>query len=515
MNKRFNRGLWWVKRDFRITDNTALCDAVAQCETVTALFVVEPELCSAQETSFLHFHAWQQAADYLSKQLAAIGGRLIIRIGRPEDVLETLRREHQMDALFSHQETGSAVTFTRDLRVKNWATEHKLPWLESHQNGVVRALQDRDQRQPIIRQRLFEASVMSAPSSIETWPDVPMSDSWPLFESVSGKAVDARIQISELQIVTEAAAQSTLNTFLSDRGLRYSGGISSPNTAFTAGSRLSTHLAWGTISLRQVFHALQERARELHSQSSAQDMQWRKSLKAFQSRLHWHDHFMQRLESAPNMESEAINPAYRDIGYGDNEQILHAWCTGYTGLPLIDACVRCLAATGFLNFRMRAMLVTTGCFGLAQSWQALQYPLARLFLDYEPGIHFSQVQMQAGVVGINTLRVYSPHKQLLDHDKNTQFIKRWIPELRSFDAEAITNYESQDLGDYPSPIVDIKATGKVIKDQIYAVRQSEPGRKDAATVLQLHGSRKRSTVRKTPKPKKPDKPSPQLSLDFD
>ncbi|MFT4728407.1 MAG: deoxyribodipyrimidine photo-lyase [Granulosicoccus sp.] len=515
MNKHFKRGLWWVKRDFRIKDNAALRDALAQCETVTALFVIEPELCASEETSFLHFHAWQQAADYLSTQLAAIGGRLIIRIGRPEGVFENLRVEQQMDALFSHQETGSAVTFARDLRVKHWAKENNLPWFESHQNGVVRALQDRDQRQPIIRQRLFETSVMSAPSSIEWWPDMPVSNSWPMFESVSGKAVDKRIEVPELQIVTEAAAQNTLNTFLSDRGLRYSGGISSPNTAFTAGSRLSIHLAWGTISLRQVFHALQDRSRELHSQSGAQDLQWRKSLKAFQARLHWHDHFMQRLESAPNMETEAINPAYRDIRYGDNAQILQAWCDGYTGLPLIDACVRCLAATGFLNFRMRAMLVTTGCFGLAQSWQALQYPLARLFLDYEPGIHFSQVQMQAGVVGINTLRVYSPHKQLLDHDSNAQFIKRWIPELRTFDAEAIANYESRDLGDYPSPIVDINATGKEIKDQIYAVRQSEAGRKDAATVLELHGSRKRTTRRRAPKAKKPEKPNPQLSLDFD
>lgn len=515
MNKHFKRGLWWVKRDFRITDNVALSDALAQCETVTAVFIIEPELCAAEETSFLHFHAWQQAADYLSKQLTALGGRLIIRIGRPEDVFESFRHTHQMDALFSHQETGSAVTFVRDLRVKRWANENRVSWFESHQNGVVRALRDRDQRQHIIRQRLFESSAMSAPSSMVSWQDMPVSDLWPKFEPVSGKAVDERIQVAELQIVTEAAAQRTLNSFLSDRGLRYSGGISSPNTAFTAGSRLSIHLAWGTISLRQVFHALQERGRELSSQSEAQDMQWRRSLKAFQSRLHWHDHFMQRLESAPNMESEAINPAYRDIQYGDNEQVLQAWSTGYTGLPLIDACIRCLAATGFLNFRMRAMLVTTGCFGLAQSWQALQYPLARLFLDYEPGIHFSQVQMQAGVVGINTLRVYSPHKQLLDHDSNAQFIKRWIPELRSFGAEAITSYESQDLGDYPSPIVDIKATGKVIKDQVYAVRQSELGRKNAATVLMLHGSRKRTTRRKAPKVKKPDKPDPQLSLDFD
>lgn len=515
MNKQFNRGLWWVKRDFRITDNGALSAALTQCETVSALFVVEPELCVAEETSYLHFHAWQQAADHLSTHLQRLGGQLIIRIGRPEDIFESLRSEHHIDALFSHQETGSAVTFARDLRVKRWASEHNLPWVETQQNGVVRGLQDRDQRQAIIRRRLFETNIINAPHSVTPWSTSPASDVWPTFETVSGKAVDERIQLPKLQVVTEEAAQQTLHSFLYDRGLRYSGGISSPNTAFTAGSRLSTHLAWGTISLRQVFHALEARGRELASQSGAYEMQWRKSLHAFQSRLHWHDHFIQRLESAPTMEVEAINPAYRAIQYGDHEQVLTAWCTGNTGLPIIDACIRCLAATGFLNFRMRAMLVTTGCFGLAQSWQSLQYPLARLFLDYEPGIHFSQVQMQAGVVGINTLRVYSPHKQLLDHDSDAQFIKRWIPELRSFDAGMIANYDSQDLGDYPAPIVDIKTTGKIIKDQIYAVRQSEDGRRDSASVLKRHGSRKRMTPVKRSKSQKPDKPSAQLSLDFD
>ena len=482
---------------------------------MVALFIIEPDLCVAPETSYLHFHVWQQASDNLSEQVSALGGHLLIRIGEAKNVLDTLWSKHHFDALFSHQETGSALTFKRDRRIQLWADKQKLPWFESHQNGVIRGLNDRDKRQSIIRERLFKTPILSAPLYIPSWPVKPASDSWPGFEDVSGRPPDKRIQVRELQRVTEAAAQQTLHAFLYDRGVRYSGGISSPNTAFTAGSRLSTHLAWGTISLRQVFGALEGRKRELASQSGAQWAQWRKSLNAFQARLHWHDHFMQRLESAPDMEFEAINPAYRHITYSDCEPVLQAWIAGHTGLPLIDACIRCLAATGFLNFRMRAMLVTTGCFGLAQSWQALQYPLARFFLDYEPGIHYSQVQMQAGVVGINTLRVYSPHKQLIDHDPDARFVKRWIPELRSFDADAISDYESRSLGDYPSPIVDIKARAKVIKDQIYAVRQSEVGRREASTMLKQHGSRKRTADRSRPKINKHRVPKAQMTLDFE
>jgi len=215
------------------------------------------------------------------------------------------------------------------------------------------------------------------------------------------------------------------------------------------------------------------------------------------------------------MEYEAINPAYRNINYEDSEPLLQAWKNGRTGLPMIDACIRCLAATGFLNFRMRAMLVTTGCFGLAQSWQVLQYPLARLFRDYEPGIHYSQVQMQAGLVGINTLRVYSPHKQLIEHDPKAQFVKHWVPELRSFSFEAIANYSDQSLGDYPRPVVDIAKTGKTIKDQIYDIKQSKAGQTEAAIMLEKHGSRKRPIAKRRSSVKKNKSINPQLNFDFD
>ncbi|MFK7854293.1 MAG: FAD-binding domain-containing protein [Granulosicoccus sp.] len=515
MNKRFSRGLWWVKRDFRLCDNEALCHAIELCDTVVALFIIEPALCKAPESSFLHFLAWQQACEHLSEQLDAKGGRLITRVGNAADVFEDLYKRYQFEALFSHQETGSELTYKRDCQIVRWAHSHKVPWFESFQNGVVRGLQNRDDRQPVIRERLFESQSRATPSQFTAWSDTPSSDAWPSFETVSGRLRDERIQVRKLQPVTEADAQKTLQAFLYDRGVAYAGGISSPNTAFAAGSRLSVHLAWGTISLRQVFTALRVRTEELAKQPNAKSAQWRKSLNAFQARLHWHDHFMQRLESAPDMERAAINPAYRHIEYGDCKPVLQAWMQGTTGLPLVDACVRCLAATGFLNFRMRAMLVTTGCFGLAQSWQALQYPLARLFLDYEPGIHFSQIQMQAGVVGINTLRVYSPHKQLVDHDPHGAFVKKWIPELRPFSADSIRNYESESLGDYPEPIVDIKSTAKIIKDQIYAVRKSEQGQEEAARMLDLHGSRKRAASNKKTAAKKNQIPDAQLKLDFD
>ncbi len=456
------------------------------------------------------------------------------------EALERIRCADGFDALYSHEETGSHITYTRDIAVDQWARTHGIVWHQAHQNGVIRGLVDRDKRQPVIRERLLATPPRPAPAKMATWridafgtvedavgskrPAEPvLIDEWPEFAHLSQRPADSRISLGDTQIITETDAQAVWTSFLHQRGVRYSGGISSPNTAFEAGSRLSAHLAWGTISLRRVFHETWQRDRELAQFADPQAHQWRKSLKAFQSRLHWHDHFIQRLESAPSMEFEALNPAYRDIGYGDNEALLNAWEYGRTGLPLIDACMRCLAATGFLNFRMRAMVVSAGCFGLAQSWQSLHNPLARVFLDYEPGIHLSQIQMQAGIVGINTLRVYSPHKQLLDQDPHAVFVKRWIPELREFDATQIALYNERSLGHYPEPVTDIQSNTRTIRDQVYAIRQSQAGREASQQVLVKHGSRlpgndraraKRSPSKAKKKTAKKSISKNQMTLDF-
>lgn len=516
----YGKSIWWIKRDFRLADNAALCEAIASSDSVLPLFVFEPTVLCAPDASIFHLQAQWQALTALRRALERKGVCIQVATGEVTEVLECLYQNDGFDALFSHQETGADVTYQRDLRVQQWCREHRIDWHEPPQNGVIRRLEHRDQRAQIIKQRLFDTAPLPEPSPFNSWQssllasDIPAVAALPVAESRCHNDPDA------LQLVTEEAAHKDLDEFLGSRGYGYSGGISSPNTAFKVGSRLSPHLAWGTISLRTVFHASEALLKEMAGRKDTEAIQWRKSIRAFQSRLHWHDHFVQRLESAPFMEFEAINPAYRFLQYLDDRQALEAWCCAQTGIPLIDACMRCLRCTGFLNFRMRAMLITTACYGLGLSWRSVQDPLAQVFLDYEPGIHLSQVQMQASVVGINTLRVYSPLKQLLDQDPECTFVKRWVPELRPFSAAEIIQYEHRKLGAYPAVIVDLKQNEKFIKDQIYAIRKSETGREASAKVLEEYGSRRPSRGRSKPVKKKQasrKKPvaSRQMPLDFD
>lgn len=204
------------------------------------------------------------------------------------------------------------------------------------------------------------------------------------------------------------------------------------------------------------------------------------------------------------MEFRHLNPGYNDMPLATGEQAqrnLVAWQQGNTGIPMVDACMRCLHATGYINFRMRAMLVSFLTHHLAIDWRWGVEHLARLFLDFEPGIHYAQFQMQAGVTGINTIRLYNPIKQGQEKDPEGAFISRWCPELAKLPVNFIhqpwqlTAMEQQlydfSMGkDYPEPIVDVNEAAKTARERLWSWRKKPAVRAHKKQILSRHAAPK-------------------------
>ena len=490
MNKSVS--VFWFKRDLRLHDNEALQRAIQSSFPVLLIYIFEPSLENDPHYDKRHFRFIQQSLNDLNQSLYKYNTQILALEKEAVDAFTYLSDYFNIKELYSHIETGLAITRERDQSVQQFCTANGISWKEYQNNGVHRFRENRDQWKEQWYEYMHQPQI-----NFKAKREDFVSKNYLL--QLNLRSAQKEIEKNTyFQPGGRSVALQYANSFFSERIVNYNNDISKPGPARKSCSRLSPYFAWGNLSVREIY----QYAKKLQaSKQKVKNKKIGRDLTSLLSRLRWQSHFIQKFEQEPAMQFRPVNRAYRDL-WPYNEKYITAWENGQTGYPLIDAAMRCVSATGYINFRMRACVVSFFCHHLFQAfWHGSAF-LARQFLDFEPGIHYPQFNMQAGVTGINTIRVYSPSLNAQKHDADAQFIKKWVPELSGLSVNhaiepwTMTAMEEKfynfKLGhDYPRPIVDVKQTRKLALDKLYAVRKKHVAQYESLRILERHTNAER------------------------
>jgi deoxyribodipyrimidine photo-lyase len=424
-------------KDLRITDHQPLSEA-AKLGEVLPLYVFVPSKWQGTELSVRHLQFVIESLEELSKQIQEHGGELFFAIGEIEAVLEELLQSFGSINVFTHKE--NAVKSTAFVK---WIAENQQQLITYGPDfeGVSNKLLNSVLKSYLVEPVNDSFKRIEVPAHI---PGILFTDLRKLQNfKVEGRKIRFGQQGGELKGI------ETLDSFLEGRYANYIENHQKPIPSSLSSSRLSAYITWGNISVRTIFQRTSERIQSCDSEKE------KLQLEDFLSKL------VSRAKICNGTKVIDNNSNEGQLKKEWNEEWYQHWINGKTGIPIIDAAMRSLDKTGWLNFTLRGVVLSFICKSLLQDCRKPSEGLAKLFLDYEPVIHDFHVLQQSCISGKG--KIINPVKVGKQLDPEGGFIRRYVPELNRIPEEYIHEpwlYPGFYSLGYEPPIVDVVKANK-------------------------------------------------------
>ena len=443
----------WFRRDLRISDNTALSEAVRRAEVVVPVFIFEDAFRTGPDVGAARTVFLLQSLESLRKNLEQLGYPLIIRRGRSEQEIPKLCQELGAEAVFANKRTEPYAQ-QRDNRVFNALNANGVGF-ELFKDAVMWEEREiltqagnpftvftpyskawKARKAPLPHPQLAPTTLKYPKLVSDPLPDDPAELGHPLTQT--------------LPAAGERAARERLQQFLEKPVLSYG---ESRNLPYISGtSELSAHLRAGTIGVRTIVAKLQAVSQKANAEG-------KRNCEVFLNELIWRDFYEQVLINFPHVMKGAFRPEYNALAWSDDQEHFDAWCAGRTGYPIVDAAMRCLNATSWMHNRLRMITAMFLTKDLLINWQWGERYFMKQLVDGDMGANNGGWQWSAGT-GTDAapyFRIFNPVTQGEKCDPNGEFVKRWLPELAGLPVEAIHEPWKQPLllkgTGYPLPIV--------------------------------------------------------------
>ncbi|MDQ6998015.1 MAG: deoxyribodipyrimidine photo-lyase [Mariprofundus sp.] len=457
----YRHALVCLRRDLRLHDNTALLAALRQSLNVSLCFVLDPEQTVE--------HAWHSSSGLafmlesllmLDDELAELGSGLTILQGNPEDALAEACDHGDFDALYLNLDY-TPFAIRRDAMIMELCERRGIPLHTSHD------------------------ALLTIPGEVLTGSDKPYQVFTPFHRTASALPVampqscehacklaptSVKLRNDHRQILL--AHKRRASPVAAGRGgamtaLDQLAGLQDYQTtrdlpALDATSHLSVHLKFGTLSVREAYHAMQQYLDSTHP---------------LLRQLYWRDFFSHIVFHHPHVFGSAFQQRFDNIEWRHDEHHFDAWCTGKTGFPIVDAGMRELRQTGFMHNRVRMITASFLVKDLHIDWRWGEAWFARHLVDYDPAVNNGNWQWAAstGCDAQPWFRIFNPWLQQKRFDSECVYIKRWLPELAGLSTAAIHQWQKHPLSDhaYPQPIVDHATQSRLAKAMFKSAHDKE------------------------------------------